>query len=619
MNKLVVYFSFFVCLFTFVSAQLEINPNNPHYLIYKGKPIFLITDASNLDQSSGRGSPYNHKTIIDITATGRPNMLYNNEDLNSGWNDAVWADLRNDVRAARDKGNIIGIMFWSTPMLEQGNGGRWGTHLWNAENGGPISNDGDGKSEFYTLADYNSEISGSYGSLSSWQERNQFRQEELVKKYLSELSEFDNVYYIPMYEMGDDSGISHSKIHDWHRHIAKVITDRQPGRLVGSVISTGDEEWIAAWNEVDVLLFEGPYAPSSSSLKSHYWSYNKPLIWEFIYPGVSNPVGDMRDAVVNGLQPADEIRGQSSAQDSFARRLSDFIDTVETWCDEPGQEITSSTVPGVSGGSGTDLPAGSCTDTGTNNGGDPCSASCASWSDLVNACGSRSCTRTDCSNYVETKSCNRNPPSTEIPVVSNLNPSSYQLGTLSVGEQYYVDRNYVLESVPSEYAGSLLIRTANDDKNSGVGVSFNVDRDVNVYVAFDPRVAPSSWLSSSFVKTGGKIFVSDHSLDSLDVWRSEFSAGSVNLGANGVGSVEGSMYFIFLEGVEDPTTSGEVGCGLGVGPDVNNDGNKDILDIVCLAMNIGKDKPKLDLNSDGVINVLDLIIIARSLNNIGSN
>ncbi|MCZ6594205.1 MAG: hypothetical protein O6943_04730 [Bacteroidetes bacterium] len=353
------------------SGALRINPDNPHYFTYKDVPLVLITDASNLD-IGGVGSGFNHKTIINITATGRPNMLYDNEDINAGWNQSSWDNLRNVVGAADVQDAIIGIMLWSSPMIEAYEG-RWATHLWNQRNGGPIADDGDGKDEFYTLDSYGTEISGPYNSSWSWQKKNQFRQEELVKKYLGELAGFHNVYYIPMFEIGDFWGSSEGKAHQWHQHIAGLIKRYQPNRLIATVTGSSSEKVLGSWSEVDFLLFEGPgvnYTGSSEDIRNNFWSFNKPLVWQFIYTGKENPEQDMRDAVIRGLQPATELRNVTSSQVNYALAIANFMQTVENWCDEPGQEITSEGVPSLSGGSGVDLPHGSCNDSGDSAGND---------------------------------------------------------------------------------------------------------------------------------------------------------------------------------------------------------------------------------------------------------
>lgn len=367
-------------------GEFQINGDNPHYFVYKGRPMILITDAYNLDVG-GVGSEFNHRTIINITATGRPNMLYNNQNLGDGWNQSSWDNLRSVVSNANNRDAIIGIMFWSTPMVEGGER-RWGTHLWNSRNGGPIPDDGDGKGEFYTLAKHQEEIGGSYEDLEAradengqiegidlWVWQNQFRQEELVRKFLTEMAEFPNVYYIPMFEIGDLHGSSEAQAHQWHQHIAGIIKKYQPNRLIATVASTLDEKDIAGWPEVDFLLFEGPaisYVGVSQELRDNYWSYNKPLVWQFHHEddgANSNVLTKMKNALVFGLHPSSRIR--DGEQDGYAATLKSFLATVETLCDEPGQEITDSTIPSISGGSGVDLPPGSCSDSGgSDDGGD---------------------------------------------------------------------------------------------------------------------------------------------------------------------------------------------------------------------------------------------------------
>jgi len=257
---------------------------------------------------------------------------------------------------------------------------------------------------------------------------------------------------------------------------------------------------------------------------------------------------------------------------------------------------------------------GSCSGSSNSNGDNTCTAGCGTWSDRLNQCGSHTCTRTDCSIYVATKNCDPGSSSTENPVVSIFRPSNYELGTLSVGEKYYVDRGYVVESLPSKYDGLLLIKTANADKsNSGLSFSFDVDRSTNIFVVFDSRITPPFWLSSSFTKTNEKIGLSDPSVSFLDVWRGEFPSGSVVLGGTGASSNFGSMYFVFLEGVGEANNNvnNKIGCGFGIGVDTNGDSKVDFLDLVCLARNIGGYLSSLDLNSDGSLNVLDLIFVAR--------
>lgn len=364
------------------SSGLRIHPNNPHYFTYNGRSTYLLAYGNDREVASDEGyyssmssAKLNHKIILLITATDRDPSPYNNKNINNGWDESTWTLIKNNVRWARDRNIIIGIMLWSSPIIEQGSG-RWDLHLWNEKNGGPIPNDGDGKDEFYTLDSYGSEISGPYNSSWSWQRKNQFRQEEFVKKYLTELKDFPNVYFIPMFEIGDFYGSSLDKAHRWHQHIAGLIKKYQPNRLIA--VQPEDEK-VAGWPEADFFIFQGPglaYVGANKDLRDAYWSYNKPLVWIFSHPGTSrfpggdkSPLEKMRNAVIYGLQATTKSRA-GGAQNDYARALANFLSTVETWCDEPGQEITKDTVPATSGGGGVDLPRGGCSDS-VGGGSDP--------------------------------------------------------------------------------------------------------------------------------------------------------------------------------------------------------------------------------------------------------
>lgn len=367
------------------SNGLKVHPDNPHFFIYNGWSTYFITYGNDglLASSAGyydtmKQYKLNHKRSISLMIlTDHPPTPYNGNDINAGWNHDAWQLVKDNVRWANERDIIVGITFFSTPQIEKGET-RWNLNVWNERNGGPIPDDGDGKDEFYTLDSYGSEISESYSSSWSWQRKNQYRQEELVKKYLDDLKDFPNVYYVPMYEIGDHWGSSLSKAHRWHQHIAGLIKKYQPDRLVATVLGTLDEQEVAGWSEVDFLIFEGPFLTDPSNnkdLHNAYWSFNKPLVWLFSHPGTGRfPGGDefplekMRTAVINGLHPATKSR-DGGAQNGYALALANFISTVESWCDEPGQEITKDTVPPISGGSGVDLPRGGCTD--NVGGGDP--------------------------------------------------------------------------------------------------------------------------------------------------------------------------------------------------------------------------------------------------------
>ena len=141
--------------------------------------------------------------------------------------------------------------------------------------------------------------------------------------------------------------------------------------------------------------------------------------------------------------------------------------------------------------------------------------------------------------------------------VSNLSPDTYEVATIAVDELYYMDRDYVVISLPAELDGATLIVTGNDDKNSaGAGfITFNVGEPTTVYVGHDSRGdeakggVPPEWLSNDFALVEGwEIEVTDGNMGTFSVWKKEFSVGTVELGGNADAPAagQGSMYIVLL-------------------------------------------------------------------------
>ena len=117
---------------------------------------------------------------------------------------------------------------------------------------------------------------------------------------------------------------------------------------------------------------------------------------------------------------------------------------------------------------------------------------------------------------------------------------NYEVDDLYAGRLWYVDRTYTFTNVGS-YEGLKYIRTANVDKTntSPTFLSFDVDRDVTVYVAYDDREPnPPGWLDS-WTLTPDIIETDD--LGNRVVYSRYFPAGTITLDGNG-GSVGYSMY-----------------------------------------------------------------------------
>ena len=165
-------------------------------------------------------------------------------------------------------------------------------------------------------------------------------------------------------------------------------------------------------------------------------------------------------------------------------------------------------------------------------------------------------------NNVRDRSPNRNPikPNTSIQynfevssgsIVVGLTKDNYELAYLNVGDQYYVDRNYSINSLPEEMNDYLWIKTANDDrdKKGEDFLSFQLTEATKIYVAFDSRALNyPNWLVNDFYRVGKNIGVSEYA-DKLDLWVKECEPGVITLGANLADGAQGveSMYVVLIE------------------------------------------------------------------------
>lgn len=141
-------------------------------------------------------------------------------------------------------------------------------------------------------------------------------------------------------------------------------------------------------------------------------------------------------------------------------------------------------------------------------------------------------------------------------VVNSLSMGNYRIDSLRVGDSYYVDRSYRVNHIPNGMRNTLWIRTANADKanNQNSFLEFNLNREVDVYIAYDSRASKvPAWLSSDFDKTNDYIGVSE-TAGRLDLWRGHFLPGRVRLGgnlANGASNVN-SMYVVLIDDLSGP-------------------------------------------------------------------
>jgi lysophospholipase L1-like esterase len=131
-------------------------------------------------------------------------------------------------------------------------------------------------------------------------------------------------------------------------------------------------------------------------------------------------------------------------------------------------------------------------------------------------------------------------------------PTSYKQNFRQVGDQYYVDRSYTLTSIPSVLDGGTWLTTANDHKSNSRDnyITFTLNADAMVYIAFMPGVSSLPNWMSSFSPTGDSIGVTAGT-PSLDLYSASFTAGSaVTLGGilatGAVGPINNNLVVILV-------------------------------------------------------------------------
>ncbi|OPX33584.1 MAG: hypothetical protein B1H11_12265 [Desulfobacteraceae bacterium 4484_190.1] len=96
------------------------------------------------------------------------------------------------------------------------------------------------------------------------------------------------------------------------------------------------------------------------------------------------------------------------------------------------------------------------------------------------------------------------------------------------GDEYYLDRDYYLTSIPSDLAtgGEQWIKTENDDKGNTYAsfLKFSIPQTSTVYVAYDSRATClPDWLNDNYeltsltIKTDRGIYGTFHSNSNLDI------------------------------------------------------------------------------------------------------
>ena len=130
----------------------------------------------------------------------------------------------------------------------------------------------------------------------------------------------------------------------------------------------------------------------------------------------------------------------------------------------------------------------------------------------------------------------------------DIHPVKYELSNLNETNKYYIDRDeYTLITIPDEYKGFYMIKTANDDKATlNLDLHFNICSSADVYIAYDHRISTPSWITGNYINTGEKIYVTDTNLEYFNIWKRTTQPGVITFGDN-EGDSGSSMYFVFYK------------------------------------------------------------------------
>lgn len=150
-------------------------------------------------------------------------------------------------------------------------------------------------------------------------------------------------------------------------------------------------------------------------------------------------------------------------------------------------------------------------------------------------------------------------PSTLVEIIWVASGRNYTTAQLDVGKTYYIDRSYILQSVPASLRDLVWIKTSNEDEDntSSQFLRFKVLGDATVYAAYDKRGTPPTWVTQGG-DTGLRVDVTDGAASPLRVYRiGDYPAGSeVILGGNWASGSDhgaGSMYVVIVDVAPPPT------------------------------------------------------------------
>lgn len=242
------------------------------------------------------------------------------DGINVVWNDRYWNALARSLAFADSLGIYTDLVLFSQCLLED-SPERWEKNLWNRCNGGPIPGGGE---NFFCLEWFEE-------TPENWQQWNTYYQLQFLRK----VAELEFTTCSPMWEIDQANS---SETFFWFYIVGNWI--KKYG-LVSAQLTRSSEYGYLEF--VDYILTQ------NKGLGDQFLIYGKPVVnvGPYAHHEVHEPTF-MYQCCLYGINPslnsANEFPSWSLGHE-YARRLQEFFLTVETWENEPGEEIAENSLP----------------------------------------------------------------------------------------------------------------------------------------------------------------------------------------------------------------------------------------------------------------------------------
>ncbi len=138
------------------------------------------------------------------------------------------------------------------------------------------------------------------------------------------------------------------------------------------------------------------------------------------------------------------------------------------------------------------------------------------------------------------------PHATKGNILAVMNRTTYQTAHVNEGDNYYIDRDYTVASIPDTLKDLVWLKTANDDKtvDDEEFLKLYLKESALVHVAYDARVKNlPSWLDEWSELEDTQIV--DSRGMKFDIYQKEFAKGEFILGGN-EGTMDDNMYTVMV-------------------------------------------------------------------------